>query len=578
MYAPGALVDDRYEIVGLLAAGGMGEVYRARRTLLGDEVALKVIKTEGADPVVRRERFMRESRACAQLRHPHIVSILDFNIDAEGRPFLVMEYLNGPSLAQELVESGSMDLARVMRVVQPIASALQLAHDRGTLHRDLKPANIVSHRFESGEIIHKIVDFGLATLKTPDDETRITAANQFLGTVVYASPEQLRGESLDPRSDIYSLGVVVFELLTGRLPFRAETSLGIATQHLTQRPPVPSHVMPGLPGWVDSIVLKALAKKPSERWQSVREFAAALAGPSAETVVSGAAPALAPSLLGRYDVGARIGQGRLGSEVFAGVHRALGHPVAIRTLRRSGGGNWEAIRTRFLREARTLQLAHPSIIQVRDFGEDEDAVYVVTDLIESVSLRELLDREGPLAWPRVRRFVQQIAGAAAALHRRGGLISGVSPQIIRLTQDEEGERLMISSGGVCEVQDLLATASEQTLRGASLSDAELLYVPSEVLLGRPPDVRSDVYSIGVIAYEMATGRTPFTAASLPALMGAAVTGAVDGAGLRARMPAAAADAIVRALDRDPDKRFQSAGAFLAAWSATPSIHPDEPAV
>jgi serine/threonine-protein kinase len=145
----------------------------------------------------------------------------------------------------------------------------------------------------------------------------------------------------------------------------------------------------------------------------------------------------------------------------------------------------------------------------------------------------------------------------------------VNPQIIRVAQDEDGERLMISSGGVCEVQDLLATASEQTLRGAELSDTELLYVPPEVLLGKAPDARSDIYSIGVIAYEMATGTTPFQAASLPALMGAAIAGSLDATSLRSRIPPAAADAIVRALDRDPAARHQTASELTAAWLAVP---------
>lgn len=144
----GATLDGRYEIHGLLASGGMGEVYRARRVLLGDEVVIKVIKTSGGDPAEVRERFLHESRLCAHLRHPNIVTILDFAIAADGQPYLVMEYLNGSSLRDELLATGPMSVARVRQIVEPVCGALQLAHDRRIVHRDLKPANIVSHRFE----------------------------------------------------------------------------------------------------------------------------------------------------------------------------------------------------------------------------------------------------------------------------------------------------------------------------------------------------------------------------------------------------------------------------------------------
>ena len=145
---PGSTLDGRYEILGLLASGGMGEVYRARRVLLGDEVVIKAIRTGGREAADLRDRFLRESRLCAQLRHPNIVTILDFAIAPDGEPYLVMEYLNGPSLRDELATHGPMTPAEVRQIIEPICGALQLAHDRQIVHRDLKPANIVSHRFD----------------------------------------------------------------------------------------------------------------------------------------------------------------------------------------------------------------------------------------------------------------------------------------------------------------------------------------------------------------------------------------------------------------------------------------------
>ena len=575
MLTPGAILDNRYEIVGRLAAGGMGEVYRARRTQLGDEVAIKIITPNEERGAELRERFMRESRTAAQLRHPNIVTIYDFNVDAEGRPFLVMEYLSGPTLRDELAQSGRLSLERVHDIFGPVCDALQLAHDRGVVHRDLKPANIVGQRFGSGAIVYKVIDFGLANLRETKDETRLTAAFTFLGTVAYAPPEQFHGHALDHRADIYAIGAVAYELLTGRVPFDGPDTISMITQHLTVVPLPPSHYHPGLPSWADRAVLRALAKDPADRFTRVSDFAAAMAGQTSATTD---APADAPTgefampalqgLLGKYELGRRLGSGRLGSEVYAAVHRAMGIPVAIRTLRRTPDSRWDAVRNRFLLEARALQIAHPSILHVRDFGEEPNLVYVVTDLFEGLSLRERLAGEGPLGWPTMARFVSQLADAAAAIRKRNGSLCGVSPEIIRVTKPEDGdERILISTAGICQIQDLLATLDERTLRGSEITDPELHYVAPEVLMGKTPDDRADVYTIGLLAYEMATGRRPFVARTMPALLGeAAVTLPEDPRLARPELPEQASTLILRCLARNPADRPASARDVWREWN------------
>ena len=572
MLSAGQILDGRYEITSLIAAGGMGEVYRARRRLLLDEVAIKVIRTDPANPAVR-ERFMRESRACARLRHPNIVSILDFDIDASGTPFLVMELLSGPSVKDEIAARGRLDVADVVRIVPSLCAALQLAHRGGIVHRDLKPANLVRHDFSSGEHAYKIVDFGIANIRESTDDTRLTGADQFLGTIAYASPEQLGGGIVDARSDVYSLGAVVFEMLTGRPPFAAESAMAVVSAHFSAPVPRPSELRPGLPPWIDLVVTRALAKRPEDRWATIGEFGAALGGDEGHTTVAtavrgGARPMAA--LLGTYDIGDLIGPGRLGSEVYHGVHRALGHPVAIRLLRPVAHRNWEGIRARFLREARTMQLAHPSIIQVRDYGEEGELVYVVTDFIEGASLRELMDAVGPIAWPRLRPMLVELLDAARALHRRNGLLCGLTPDIMRVAapepaDDGEGERLMISTAGIWQAQDLLATLQEQTLRGLGLADAELRYVAPELMTGQAADVRSDVFTMGVLAYEMATGTLPYDGPSMPALLGAMLKGSPANPGERQpTLPDVASAALLRALSPSPFDRFATAKEFAAA--------------
>jgi len=205
MLSPGARIDDRYEILGALGSGGMGHVYRARRIRLGDEVAVKVMQATPTAAPDLRERFLRESQACAQLRHPNIVGLLDFGFDSGNQPYMVMELLSGPSLKEEIDLDAPMAPARVAAILGAVASALQLAHDRGITHRDLKPANIVAHKYESGERVYKVIDFGLAAMKATSDETRLTNPAFFLGTLAYAAPEQLRGEDVTAATDVYAL-------------------------------------------------------------------------------------------------------------------------------------------------------------------------------------------------------------------------------------------------------------------------------------------------------------------------------------------------------------------------------------
>ena len=564
MLSAGQILDDRYEIIAPLAEGGMGAVYRARRTLLGDEVAIKIIRGDKAGDVAL-DRFLRESRACARLRHPHIVSILDFNADKAEHPFLVMELLNGPSLKDEIEARGLLPLSEVQDIVPQLCSALQFAHDLGFVHRDLKPANVVAHEFAPGQRVYKVVDFGVANLRD-SNQTRLTGPHEFIGTIAYAAPEQLTGTIVDARADIYSLGAMIFEMLTGRPPFNAPTPLAIVDCHLNSPVPRAGDFVSDLPAWVDLAIGRSLAKAPEERWQRAGDLGAAFApGSSTTTTTVMLVGGVHSALLTTYELGERVGSGRLGSEVYKGRHRALGHPVAIRILRRDVQRNWDTTRARFLREAQTLQVSHPSVIHVRDFGQEGDLVYLITDYIEGPSLRELMTAIGPLPWPRLQRLLRHLVDAARALHRRKGLMCGVSPDMLRVAIEEEGERLMLSSSGIWQSQDLLASLHEQTLRGLGLADSEVRYVAPELLTGRSADVRSDIFTMGVLAYEMASGSLPYDAPSMPALLGTMLAGRpADLRPMQPTLPGTAADAILRALRPVPDDRFQTADELAAA--------------
>ncbi len=570
MLATGTILDGKYEIRGRLAGGGMGEVYLAHRTLLGDDVAVKLIRPSGPDPAVWQARFLRESRACAQLRHPNIVTILDYNADDPERPYLVMEYLNGPSLAEELRARGKFDLGTVQHIMRAVGSALNMAHTNGMVHRDLKPQNIVSHRFESGEVVHKVIDFGLVNVATGD--TALTEAHEFLGTVAYASPEQFSGEVAGISSDQYSLGVIAYELLAGVRPIQGDRFLVLVDQHLNASPVPLNERRPDLPASAASAVMRALAKSPRDRWPSVAAFVQAL-GENDDEHPTVAVSMPRPSLLGIYELGPVIAHGRFGSEIHSGTHRALGIPVAIRVFRTVTPDDRDAVRSRFLKEARALQVPHPNLIQVRDFGEDGDLLYVVTDLLEGCNLAERL-RDGPLPLPLLDAFLRQIGDAAAALHKRGGLVSGLHPRIIRVVREGDSEHVAISNAGVAQIQDVLSTLDEQTLRAQSTDDSELRYVAPELLTGKTATVRSDIYTIGVVGYEMATGVRPYDATTLPMLLGQMLEGPpADPRTVRADLSGVWAETLMRALKRSPDDRFATASEFLASWIAPSSGGP-----
>ena len=350
---------------------------------------------------------------------------------------MVMELLSGPSLREEINLEAPMAPARAVTILEGVASALQLAHDRGITHRDLKPANIVAHRYESGERVYKVIDFGLAAIKAASDETRLTNPAFFLGTLAYAAPEQMRGEDVSAATDVYALGVIAYEMLTGGRPFDGANQAALVNQTLTGTPASAATRRTGLPAAIDEAVMKALSKDPQERWPSVTGFIDAL------QAALGSSPSAAAStgdagLLSRYELGGLLGRGRLGSLVYRGTHRALGVAVAIRVLKRDEQPHWDAVRARFLLEARTLQVSHPGLLQVRDFGEDDRSVYLITDLVDGPSLRQAMAEAGPMPWERARSLIMQALDASSALHARGGFICGINPDMIRLRGRSDG--------------------------------------------------------------------------------------------------------------------------------------------
>jgi tRNA A-37 threonylcarbamoyl transferase component Bud32 len=293
------LLGGRYELDGVVGRGGMAEVYRARDLRLDRVVAIKTLREDLARDQTFQARFRREAQSAASLNHPSIVAVYDTGEDNAGRspvPYIVMEYVDGRTLRDLLRDDRRLLPERALEITDGVLRALDYSHRNGIVHRDIKPGDVMLTR--DGQV--KVMDFGVARAVS-DAQATMTQTAQVIGTAQYLSPELARGERVDARSDLYSTGCLLYELLTGRPPFTGDSPVAIAYQHVRENPIPPSRIDPEIPPWADTIVLRAMAKAPKDRYQSAAEMRAdiqrALSG-----MMTGAAPAPVPAP--KYNYGA----------------------------------------------------------------------------------------------------------------------------------------------------------------------------------------------------------------------------------------------------------------------------------
>ncbi len=267
----GRVVEGKYRIDAVIGFGGMATVYRTTRLHIGDTVAMKILREDLLREPKFAERFRREAQAAAQLKHPNVVAVYDFGVASDGIVFLVMELVEGRTLREIIKERAPMLALAATTIVRQICGALAEAHRRDIVHRDVKPANIVVDEPPDGVRV-KVLDFGIASLRGGTTMT-FTETGAVLGTPAYMSPEQCLGEDLDGRSDIYSLGVVLFEMLCGVVPFNSPTATAVVMQHVQQAPPPLRVLNVSIPESVERVVLRAMAKRREDRQQSARELA-----------------------------------------------------------------------------------------------------------------------------------------------------------------------------------------------------------------------------------------------------------------------------------------------------------------
>ncbi|MBL8149607.1 MAG: serine/threonine protein kinase [Blastocatellia bacterium] len=268
-------IDGKYVIEAVIGKGGMGVVYRARHTNFNRKFAIKVLKSELVNDPQAVKRFRNEANAAGAIRHPNAIAITDFNITPDGLAYLVMDYVEGRSLRETLKKEGALSYLRTIKLISQVCDAVAAAHRKGIIHRDLKPDNIMVETPEDdpeNEIVH-VLDFGIAKLsQNPAYSENITVGGAILGSPYYMSPEQCDGRQLDLRSDIYSIGIILYEMVTGKVPFRAQTPWGLVKMHCSATPQPPSKHRPDIVPLLEKTILKALLKDPNDRQQSAMEL------------------------------------------------------------------------------------------------------------------------------------------------------------------------------------------------------------------------------------------------------------------------------------------------------------------
>ncbi len=274
----GDLVAERYRVVAPLGSGGMGQVFRVRDTRGDALLALKVLRPLDVDDAERVRRFQREIQVLTRIHHPAVLRVRDWG-ESEAGLFFVTELVDGEDLKLAIRRRGAFPPEEAAAIGATLAEALAAAHAQGVVHRDVKPNNVMI----AGDGSLRLLDFGLARGAGIDVAT-LTRSGTILGTPAYMSPEQFDATAVDERSDIYSLGVVLFEVLTGRLPFRARSAIAVALAHKTEPPPLPRTLRPGIPAWLERIVLRCLEKDPARRFGSAAELAAELTRPRSSQI------------------------------------------------------------------------------------------------------------------------------------------------------------------------------------------------------------------------------------------------------------------------------------------------------
>jgi serine/threonine-protein kinase len=588
-------VVENYRLISVLGSGSTSVVYRAKD--IDDEQAMAAVKVltfhdaaASIDRAAFRTRFLREARAASRLRHDHILPVLSYG-EMDELTYMVMPLITGGTLGARLTGGQPpLPLAQVADYARQLAGALDYAHSQGIVHRDVKPSNVLLD--ERGPLY--LTDFGIARLfdtgtnAITSERIGLTHTGQVLGTPYYMAPEQIKGEPVGPATDIYALGVVVYQMVTGQVPYQGDTPLAVAMQHLQDDPCPPSLLRSGLPPAAEEAILRAMAKQPADRFATAAELADALeravrearpanwqdssndTRPVSSALLPGGAAGVASSGLAgsshhddpfRALVGTTLGSYRLDELVgvtdVGGVFRARsmadGTPYRLRVLATAAN---QPAESRSIVLGRVQQLAHtvaglqhPYILPLLDYGSARGMPYLVFPNVAGLSLAQRLAQTGPMELLAAGRTLDRIAAALEYAHEHGILHRNLTADCIFVHSATE---LAVAD---FEVRRMVELGTPPAGTSSLYYDTDA--VAPEQLLGRPVDTYTDVYALGVVLYTMLTGRPIYSGATRDDIAQQHLYAAV--APLRrwrAGLPPALENILARALAKEPEQRFR----------------------
>jgi len=522
-----------------IGRGGMGVVFRARNERLDRTEAVKVIADDLARDRSFRERFLREAMIAVAVEHPHVIPVYDADEAPGGHLFIAMRYVSdGWNLASLIGQRGRLEPRLAAQIVSDVASALDAAHARDLVHRDVKPTNIliVDQRAHHSYL----TDFGLS--KQVSSKTS-TGAGTVIGTVDYMSPEQAQGREVDRRTDVYALGVTLFEALTGTVPYDNDTEDGRLLAKIQEPAPMVTQVAPGIPPAFDAVLARALARDPDERFPSAGELgraAQAAAGRSSSISIPrevGAGSVIADCLIEEV-----AGEGGM-AVVYRATQQSLGREVALK-LMAPGLADQPEFRSRFEREWKiAAALEHPNVVPVLWAGEHDGRLFIVMRFIAGGTLRERLAEAGRLEPDVAVEVLEQIASALDAAHARGLVHRDIKPGNV-LVDDARGGVYLTDFGLAKELGD-----DDITDVGDQVMGTARYMAPERHGGGEIDEVRGDVYSLGCLLWDMLAGTERPRLDTIDAV------------------PPALAAVVRQAIDDNPAERFGSAAAMAAAARA-----------
>ncbi|SFI72072.1 protein kinase domain-containing protein [Thermoflavimicrobium dichotomicum] len=552
----------RYQIVEKIASGGMATVYKGLDTLLERYIAIKIMDRDLMGDEVLIKRFEREAKAIAKLSHPNIIHVYDFGYERR-QYYIVMELVEGGTLKKKIVDQGAFSINEVIRIGSQILDGLAVVHREGIVHRDLKPHNILVS--SGGQ--YKITDFGIARMMQASSP--LTHTGDLMGSVRYFSPEHALGRNVHFHSDIYSIGVILYEMLTGQVPFDGKDAYEVAMKHLKDSPLPPHYIKPYIPVEVSQVILRALDKNPSERYRSAEEMKQALLESMSDVMLINpnglhAKPAknqptirMDQKLNGRYQLLKYLGNSGM-TKVYKGYDTLLDRYVALKVLELSSDQQENGMR-RFIREAKIkAKISHPNVVQVHDVGKDDDLYYMVMEYIDGPSLEEVLQKRGFLPQEEAVHIGLQILDGLEQIHQNGVVHREMKPASILMDSDGRYKITDFSTAWMRSVSP--PTQMQSDLEAAP-------YCSPEQARGDKISFQSDFYSFGVVLYRLVTGQLPFDGDHIHSILFKHLYEPVPHPkALNPHLSDSLCQVILKSLEKSPQDRYQSASEMKAHLS------------